>query len=501
MKLSEAVDREIEVLIGSRYPVLYIISWEEKRVEDALFKIASAWKKKLNVWTVTQGITSIDAGYYANDNTKDPLSALDYILKEKEPAIYILKDFHSYLDKPEVIRKMRDVAYYFKKSFCTLVILSPILNIPSELEKEITVMDYPLPDYSHIEEILNKLINTVKKNAKISIKLTDEVKEKIIKAALGLTLSEAENVFAKSIVQNSSLGPEDIQLIISEKEQIIRKSGILDYYHTQEELKDVGGLGFLKEWLFKRSGAFTEKARDFGLPQPKGILLLGVQGCGKSLTAKVISALWNLPLLRLDVGRVFSSMVGTSEGNMRKAIKVSESVSPCILWLDEIEKGFSGVQSSAVSDAGTTARVFATFLTWLQEKTSPVFVVATANDISLLPPEMVRKGRFDEIFFIDLPKPSERGEVFKIHLNKRKRNPVNFEIECLVKNSEGMSGAEIEQAVISSLYDVFAANGKEDIQTEDVLKSLKETIPLSRTMDKEINKLREWAKFRARPAS
>lgn len=268
------VNREIEVLIGSRYPILYVVSWEEKRVEAALAEIARSAKKKLSVWTVTQGIISPEAGYYTNDGTKDPGAALDYILKEKESAIYILKDFHSYFDRPEVVRKLRDVAYYFKTSFCTLIILSPILNIPAELEKEITVIDYPLPDYVEIEKVLDALVGVVKKNPRVKINLKEEAKEKIIKAAMGLTASEAENVFAKSIVRDSSLGPEDIELIISEKEQIIKKSGILEYYHSQDKLKNVGGLESLKEWLNKRSMAFTEKARVFGLPQPKGLLLI-----------------------------------------------------------------------------------------------------------------------------------------------------------------------------------------------------------------------------------
>jgi SpoVK/Ycf46/Vps4 family AAA+-type ATPase len=291
------------------------------------------------------------------------------------------------------------------------------------------------------------------------------------------------------------LAPE----VLAEKQQIIRKSGLLEYYTTEESFATVGGLDSLKEWLRKRALAFCPEARAFGLPAPKGILLLGVQGCGKSLCAKAVSTLWQMPLLRFDVGRMFGSYVGSSEENIRRAISLAESVAPAVLWVDEIDKAFAGSQAAAVSDSGTAARVFGTFLTWLSEKTAPVFVVATANAISHLPPELLRKGRLDEIFYVDLPSVEERRDVFAIHLRKRRRAPDSFDLESLLAASQEFSGAEIEEAVISALYDAFAEG--EDLATDHVLAALRQTVPLAHTMSEQINELREWAKGRARQAS
>jgi SpoVK/Ycf46/Vps4 family AAA+-type ATPase len=316
-------------------------------------------------------------------------------------------------------------------------------------------------------------------------------------AALGLTFEEASNVLAKSLIQHK--GKLEVETILSEKKAIIRKSGLLEYYEAREKFGDVGGLTVLKEWLVKRQGAFTQRARDFGLPLPKGILLIGIPGCGKSLTAKAVGALWQMPLLRLDVGKVFSGLVGSSEENIRKAIQTAEAVAPAVLWLDELEKGFSGVQSSGQSDAGTTARVFGSFITWLQEKSTPVFVIATANDVSMLPPELLRKGRFDEIFFVDMPTEQERKDIFTIHLQKKKRPLERFDLGRMASAAKGFSGAEIEQAVVSALYDAFFEGA--DLSTESLEKACGEIIPLGLTMKEKIDDMREWARSRARSAS
>ncbi len=493
------IDRDIEILIRARYPIIYILTWEEKRVEKALENIAKARNKGIYTWSITDGLTTTVTGGRFSDTLKDPLNVLDHVMKSTESALYILKDFHPFMKEPKIIRKLKDVASAIKTSHNTLIILSPEMVIPKEMEKEITVVDYPLPDYEDIKKLLHKLIDSIKRNPRVRIELTPNTEEKVIKAALGLTLNEAENVFAKAVVMNNHLGEEDIDVILSEKEQIIRKSGLLEYYHANEKFNHIGGLDHLKVWLVKRGSAFSEKARKFGLPEPKGILLLGVQGCGKSLCAKVVSSLWNLPLLRLDMGNIFSGLIGSSESNIRKAIKIAESLSPCILWIDEIEKGMSGIQSSGMSDGGTTSRVFGTLLTWMQEKTKPVFVIATANDITQLPPEMLRKGRFDEIFFVDLPTREERRKIFEIHINKRGRDPSKFDIDTLVELSEGFSGAEIEQAVISGLFDAFSRGG--ELTTQDLINAIKETFPLSKTMRDKIEWLRNWAKDRARRAS
>ncbi len=488
------INKRIEYLIRARYPIIYLVTSEEARVENAIKKIALERSKKIFFWSITNGIEIENENSIAD--LREPLKALDYIIKSNVNGIFILRDFHPYLNDPVVIRKLRDVNKVLKTCLKNIILLSSVLKIPPEIEKEVAVLDYDLPSKEELSCIIDSILRSLENPANIEIFNDQKKREKVLDAALGLTAEEAENVFAKSLVQTNQF---DIDIILSEKEQIIRKSGILEFYKTSEEFNDIGGLENLKVWLKKRTLAFSKEARDFGLPQPKGILLIGIPGCGKSLTAKAISSLWKLPLLKLDVGKVFSSLVGSSEENVRRAILTAESIAPSILWLDELEKGFSGVQSSGFSDAGTTARVFGTFLTWLQEKTSSVFVVATSNNISQLPPELLRKGRFDEIFYIDLPNSDEREEIFKIHLNKKHRNLSLFDIKTLAKITSGYSGSEIEQIIISALYDAFDCN--DELNDKRLTNSIKEMIPMSQTMEEIIGKIREWAKTRARKAS
>jgi SpoVK/Ycf46/Vps4 family AAA+-type ATPase len=488
------VDTELETLIRARYPIIYVVSWEEKRVEEALRAITKARNKKMYQWTVTQGMVLNPLN--RDEATRDPLAALDFVMESRDQAVFLLKDFHPFLSDTSLVRRLRDLTYALKTSYKTLVLLSPVLKLPPELEKEITVVDYALPSLEDLGRLLDSIIESVRANPQVQTQMTTEEREQVLQAALGLTATEAENVFAKSLVERRKF---DTDVILSEKEQIIRKSAILEYYRTSEAFADVGGLDLLKDWMDKRTVAFTEKARDYGLPAPKGILILGVQGCGKSLSSKAIASLWKLPLLRMDVGKIFGGIVGQSEENIRKAIRVAESTAPNIVWIDELEKGFSGTQSSGISDGGTTARVFGTFIAWLQDKTAPCFVVATANDVSALPPELLRKGRFDEIFFVDLPDEPEREEIFNIHLKKRRRDPAKFDLKALAQATNGYSGAEIEQAIIAAMYDAF--NQDRDITTEDILKAAKQSIPLSETMKEKIDILRFWAETRARPAS
>ena len=488
------VDTELETLIRARYPIIYVVSWEEKRVEEALRAITKARNKKMYQWTVTQGMVLNPLN--RDEATRDPLAALDFVMESRDQAVFLLKDFHPFLNDTSLVRRLRDLTYALKTSYKTLILLSPVLKLPPELEKEITVVDYALPSLEDLGKLLDSIIESVRTNPQVQTQMTTEEREQVLQAALGLTATEAENVFAKSLVERRKF---DTDVILSEKEQIIRKSAILEYYRTSDAFADVGGLDLLKDWMDKRTVAFTEKARDYGLPAPKGILILGVQGCGKSLSSKAIASLWKLPLLRMDVGKIFGGIVGQSEENIRKAIRVAESTAPNIVWIDELEKGFSGTQSSGISDGGTTARVFGTFLAWLQDKTAPCFVVATANDVSALPPELLRKGRFDEIFFVDLPDEPEREEIFNIHLKKRRRDPANFDLKALAKATNGYSGAEIEQAIIAAMYDAF--NQDRDILTDDILKAAKQSIPLSETMKEKIDILRFWAETRARPAS
>ncbi|GAB4531764.1 MAG: AAA family ATPase [Anaerolineales bacterium] len=496
---------ELDLLIRAKYPLLYLMAWEERRAEQLLRQVAAQRRKNLYGWTITDGLHPLDGAPLParDDLTRDPLHALDEIAASREAAIFVLKDFHPYLDEhrplpeyPVIVRKLRDIVNRLKESRKTLIILSPVLRFPPDLEKDITVLDYALPTREEMQESLERVIRSARELANVHLELDEETRARILNAAQGLTCTEAENAFAKSLVLRRTLAPD---IIVAEKKQIIRRAQVLEYFDSQEDLSVVGGMALLKDWLAKRALAFSERARQFGLPEPKGLLLLGVQGAGKSLVAKAIASQWQLPLLRLDLGRVFSQLVGSSEQNIRNALRLAESVSPCVLWLDELDKGLSGIASSHLSDAGTSARVFGSFLTWMQEKTAPVFVVATANDITSLPPEALRKGRFDEIFFIDLPRQEEREEIFAIHLQKRGRDPRRFDLPTLARYSETFSGAEIEQAIIAALYDAFDAG--HELDTTDILNALQNSVPLAQTMEAQITTLRRWARTHARQAT
>jgi ATP-dependent 26S proteasome regulatory subunit len=504
---ANSAQQELDVLIRARYPIIYVVTWEEERVERSLREIAAARNKNLFVWTVTQGIVKSGADTQqtksGSGNTSDPLAALDAVVQQVEPAVYLFKDFHCFTEENRcnltVIRRLRDVAHHLRDTYKSIVITSPLMRIAPELSKDVTVIDFGLPGPHEFNGLLDRIIDDVKDNPKVAINLDGDARERLLRAARGLTLKEAENVFAKTLVTDGRLCADDVDIVFSEKQQVIKKSGLLEYYEAQEKFSDVAGLANLKDWLRKRSIAFTDRAKKFGLPAPRGVLLLGVQGCGKSLCAKAVSGLWGLPLLRFDVGRMFSSLVGSSEENIRRAIQVAESVAPVILWIDEIDKALAGAASSAGSDGGTSARVFGTLLTWLSEKTSPVFVIATANDVRHLPPELLRKGRLDEIFFVDLPSVVERRDIFRIHLQKRGRDPARFDLDELARVSEGFNGAEIEEAVISALFDAFSS--QVELNTEIIKAAIKETVPLSKTMSEELNRLHAWAVGRSRPAS
>ncbi len=505
--------REIEDLIRARYILIYVVSAEEKRVEDALLKVGNNRKRKVLAWSCTEGLEAVD-GTESFQDIRDPLRALEFIAKYEDDAIFVLRDFHPYLKDPTVTRRLRDLNRDFKRGSNykrNIVLLSGILNVPMEIEKDLAVVDFELPDRDDIEHIVDKMMTSLS-HLPMDARTDPQKKRRVVEGALGLTAEEAENVFSKSIIRCKDF---DLDVIVNEKKTIIRKSGILEFYETHMDMSSVGGLDVLKDWFQKRSRAFEDDARAFGLPMPKGLLLLGIPGCGKSLTAKALGHQWQVPLLRLDVGKVFAGLVGQSEENMRKAIKTAEAVAPCILWLDELEKGFSGSSSSGSTDGGTTARVFASFLTWLQDKESPVFVVATANNVHSLPPELLRKGRFDEIFFVDLPTQEERGTIFKIHIRKKNRDPDMFDLDQIIAATQGFSGSEIEQALISCLYDLFedglnfkvaeieSTEYSEAIafNTERMVTSCKEIIPLSYTMKEMIDGMRDWSRSRARAAS
>lgn len=488
--------KQLALSIRARYPLIYLVTSEEVRAEEALEEVGRATGKEVVTWSCSKGFQPPQGE--AKKSTQ-PEEALKYIEGSDKKAVFVLKDFHPYMEEEKILRRMRDLVHHLKRSYKTILLVSPVLKIPPELEKDINVYDLPLPDAQELGEVLNNLLEPYRNSQKVKVELTKDLQEKVIQATLGLTRNEAENVYAKALITDRTFNKDDLPRIIDEKKQLIRKSGILDFIGLSTTLSNVGGLEKLKDWLRQRGGAFSSKAREYGLPEPKGILMLGVQGCGKSLSAKAIAAEWNLPLLRLDIGQIFDSFIGNSEANMRKAIALAEAMSPTVLWLDEIEKGFAGAQGGGSGDTGVTQRVFGTFLTWMQEKIKPVFVIATANDIESLPPELLRKGRFDEIFFIDLPTPKERKVIFDIHFGLKKRDPKKYDVARLAKEADQFSGAEIEQAILSAMYKAFAED--REFTTEDVLESIAETVPLAVTASEKITYLRQWADKRARPAS
>jgi SpoVK/Ycf46/Vps4 family AAA+-type ATPase len=489
---------ELNILVQAQYPLIYLVTSEEERAEQAIAKIAreNNEHRRVFIWTVTHGVVEYgQPRQMTQHNTVSPEAAIEWAVRQKEPGMYIFKDLHPFIDSPPVTRWLRDAVANFKGTEKTIILMSPVQQTPIELEKDIVVLDFPLPEMAELSQVLGKQLDKSKGR-----KPNSEVKERLLRAALGLTKDEAEKVYRKAHVKAGRLTESEIEIVLSEKKQLIRRNGILEYLEEDETIDSVGGLEELKRWLRQRSNAFTERAREYALPQPKGMLILGVPGCGKSLIAKTTSRLWGLPILRLDMGRVYDgSMVGKSEANLRNALKTAESISPVILFIDELDKAFAGGVGSADSDGGTSSRIFGSFLTWMQEKTSPVFVMATANRLERLPGEFLRKGRFDEIFFVDLPTPQERQDIFRIHLGKRRPEIDRFDIEQLAKVSDGFSGAEIEQAIIAAMYDAFAQD--REFTQLDIIAAIKSTLPISRTMTEQVTALRDWANQRARPAS
>ena len=494
--------REIDLLIRSRYPILYLVTYEEGRLEDLLYKMASSQGKELYTWTATRGMarrTETSDSVLERADHNDPIEALDYIQSRDVSGLFLLKDFHPFLEDPHVVRLLRDLAHDLKNTYKSVIIAAPRLNMPPELEKDITIIDFPLPDTIELGLLLHSVCRAIYDKNPDAFQLGKDDVAALVRAAQGLTLTEAENAFAKAAVTDGRLCRSDIEIVQREKQQIIRKSGILEFHPPEQSMADVGGLDELKRWLGIRGKAFAPGAAEFGLPAPNGVLLLGAPGCGKSLTAKAVGHSWGLPLLRLDLGRIYSGLVGSSEENMRRALKVAEGVAPAVMWIDELEKGLAGgVGGSGLSDGGTASRVFGTLLTWMQENEARVFVVATANRIAVLPPELLRRGRFDEIFFVDLPQPESREEIFRIHLQRRKRDPESFDLEQLVRATEGFSGAEIEHCVIEGLF--LAFDQERELNDGDLLRAAAETVPLSVTSAEELRRSREWASKRARPA-
>ena len=504
----EAIYSKIKDMLKAYYPVLYLTSYEYDRTKQKIEGIVNILRSenknvRLFNWNcvdglrLMEGVTSSPIQNKDGEDIVEPEETLKYILNDRESSkdIFVLEDFNNYIEEENVKFYIRSIAEKARHTNTHAIVLSAVYKLPIELEKYVTVLNIPLTDRGDME----KTLGVVERQCKIN--LTVEMRSRMVDAALGMTSMEADLAFCLAAVKDD-LGPNAPYTVSSEKEQIIKKSGILDYFPKNESLKDVGGMDILKDWLLKRQQAYEKKARDFGLQEPKGLLLLGVPGCGKSLTAKSIASFWNMPLLRLDIGKVYQGLVGSSEDNIRKAIATAEAVAPCVLWIDEIEKGLNGVQSSGSTDGGVTSRIFSTILTWMQEKTSPVFVVATANNINLLPPELLRKGRFDEIFFVDLPNQKERENIFSIHLKKKGQDPSQYPMEMLGKKTEGFNGAEIEECIKEAMFAAYVeAPDNPKLLSKHLVYAILKTVPLSTTMREQIAALRNWAVTRAKNAS
>jgi AAA+ superfamily predicted ATPase len=482
--------QKISNYIRAGYSGLYIVSPEEQRVEAEIKAVADMVQFNLCFWSVVDGLIDTATGHSTPAN--DPLEVLNAVADLKEKTIILLKDLHLWLADPNpiLVRKFKDVLLQAKTASKTLIVLGCRLNLPPELERELTIIEFALPGKEHLNAVLDGIIES----AQLNVPTKD--KDKILDAATGLTTMEAENAFALSVVEKGGINPE---IIAREKAQTIKKNGLLEIIDTKESLDSIGGLDVLKSWLLKRKNAFTQQAKDYGLPPVKGLLITGIAGTGKSLTAKATAKVFGIPLLKLDAGRIFAGLVGQSESNLRSVIQTAEAIAPCCLWLDELDKGFAGSKSSGSTDGGTSARVLGSFLSWMQEKTSPVFVVATANDVTQLPPELLRKGRWDELFFVDLPNQRERETIWRIQINKYGRNPNDFDLVQLARATDGLTGSEIEQAFIEALYLSFDESTlPSDLSIAQVLNDL---APLSKLMAEQIAALKQWAKGRARFAT
>jgi hypothetical protein len=433
-------------------------------------------------------------------NTREPVQALANMESMTIEAVFILKDFHRHMDDPVVVRRLRDVGQKFSANRRTVVITSPEIDVPAELTKLVEYFDLPLPDRNRLHDIIHETFTRLSKTYTLKPQLDDAGVDSMAANLRGLTEEEAERAISQALVTRYALCPETITDVLEAKKQLLRHSGMLEFIEASDNMGAVGGLENLKHWLAQRRGAWEDSAREFGLEPPHGVIILGVQGCGKSLCARAVAGEWKLPLVKFDTSAVYDKYIGETEKRIRKVFQVAEGLAPCVLWIDELEKVFAGSgPDSASADAGVSSRLLASFLSWMQDRKSPVFVAATCNNVTVLPPELIRKGRFDELFFVDLPNQVERKQIFSIQLAKRKRNPAEFDLDLIATAAKGYSGAEIDAAVQGGLYAAYSE--KKSLTTQFLLDALGQTVPLSTTRAEEIAALREWARTRAVPAS
>ncbi len=498
-RVYKALIEQFDLLLRAKYPLIYIVTAEEEPVEEILTEVAlqSSPSRRILFWDIARGWSDNNADKGSVMAALSRIAQRDKVTKDGDNVLYVLRDLHPILKYPHneryipMIRELKNLARDLKRDRRTIALTSHTLEIPAELTEEVTAIDFPLPAIAEIEYLIKQKISSNKLN------LSNLAWEQLVKACQGLSRTRIQRVLAKAIAEKEEVNDSDIDAVLAEKQQAIRQTGILEFFTVNESLKNVGGLDNLKQWVRIRRDAFTEEAKRYGIPTPKGVLLVGIQGTGKSLSAKTIANEWRLPLLRLDIGRLFGSYVGESESRMRQMIQLAEATAPCVLWIDEIDKAFGNANVAIDGDSGASRRVFGSLITWMQEKTAPVFIVATANNVRILPAELLRKGRFDEIFFLNLPTESERQEIFKVHLQKLRPSRLrDFDLMLLARHTKSFSGAEIEQVIIDGIHRAFgrgSSGNREDFTTEDIISAIEETVPLAAIASQQIESLKQWA--------
>lgn len=487
-------NRDIELVIKSHIPLVLIETHEELRVIDILRAVALNIGKPVFKWSITEGLQRLDRNYAPQKHNAEPTDVLRHIKAVSEPGMYILSDFHPYMNEPVHVRLLKDIAIRYDDVGHHIVLVSHELAIPPELEKFSAVTQLALPSNEQLEGMVRQVARDwALENAGRSVKTDPATLDMLVNNLKGMTLRDAKRLARKAIYDDGAITGEDIPRVSRAKYELLSREGVLSFEYDTAKFSDVGGFAKLKTWLDQRHDVFYGKREVNHLDTPKGVMMLGVQGCGKSLAAKSVAGTWGAPLLRLDFGTLYNKYHGETERNLRESLSTAEAMAPCVLWIDEIEKGL-GLSDT---DGGTSKRVLGTLLTWMAEKKSAVFVVATANDIQSLPPELVRKGRFDEIFFVDLPSKAVREDIFSIHLKNRELDPGQYDLARLSSLTEGFSGAEIEQAVVSAYYSAHAQNS--GLQVKHIVGEINQTKPLSVVMAEKIDYLREWARKRTVP--
>jgi hypothetical protein len=492
--MSNSALSELELLVRAHYALIVVETVEPERAEELVRQAASELRLHYYYWTRSRGVRrGNQAGDAYFEDTQEPAKALQYA-QQDSAGVYLFRDLTAYLEDPVVVSHLLDVVSMFEARRGALIIVGTHVKLPDALRPNATFFKLPAPSYDDYRVIVERMIREHSARMKVNVELTPQDRTRLIQNLHGLTLREAEKIITRQIVEDGSLRAKDIEGVITAKRQAIQQDGLLEFYPPEHGLNQVAGLKGLKEWLVKRRTVVTdaERAMSFGLRFPKGILLLGVPGCGKSMCAKAVASEWGLPLLKLDPANLYDKYIGDSEKNFKRALQTAERMAPVILWIDELEKAFA--QGGDDADGGVSRRVFGSFLAWLQERRGDVFVVATSNDVSKLPPEFIRKGRFDEVFFVDLPTPPVRASIFDIHLKRRNQKAPDFDLEMLAKASDGFSGAEIEESVVAGLFSAFSANTP--LNTALLLAEIEKTRPLARTMTEKINQLRSWAQHR-----